>query len=172
MPSQIHKINSLSALIAVVLFLALATAPTIVRAADATQDRHSGYYYPSISSTEVYRARAPVMNTAHREMRIGIIVAQTNGQIQRNYPPRYAIFAKGAEAEKLIIVGLDGNSFATLHRARAVMAQLTAAARGSALFRNMAVEDLFTFFDLAKMLGFSQITISDGKSYAHKVTLE
>ena len=73
--------------------------------------------------------------------------------------------------KKLIIVGLDQHSFATLFRARGVLAQLTAEARATALFRNLAVEDLFTFFDLARMLGFARITISDGRNYAHRVDL-
>ncbi|MDE0943573.1 MAG: molybdopterin-guanine dinucleotide biosynthesis protein A [Alphaproteobacteria bacterium] len=172
MLQRMIRSNPMTVLLAAAILLMLSSVPITARAGDVVTDRHGGYYYPPISSKEVYRARAPVMDTAHREMRIGFIVAQTNGQIQRKYPPRYAIFAKGENAEKLIIIGLDEYSFATLHRARAVMAQLTAAARGSALFRNMAVEDLFTFFDLAKMLGFVQITISDGKSYAHRVSLE
>ena len=136
------------------------------------EDRHAGYYYPPVGSTETYRARSKVMDNASRELRIGFIVAQTIGQRKLSYPPRYAIFAKGDGAEKLIIIGLDGHSLATLHRARAVLAQLTASARGSALFRNLAVEDLFTFFDLAKMLGFTRITVSDGRSYAHQIELE
>lgn len=150
------------------LLCLILAAPLAVHA----QDRHAGYYYPAVDSEEVYRARAPAMNNANREMRIGFIVAQTGRQQQLNYAPRYAIFAKGDEAEKLIIVGLDEVSFATLFRARGVLAQMTSAARGSALFRNLAVEDLFTFFDLAKMLGFSQITVSDGRNYAHRINLQ
>ncbi len=135
-------------------------------------DRHAGYYYPPISSNETYQARASVMPSASRDLRIGFIVAQTAGQGKREYPPRYAIFAKGEEAQKMIIVGLDEHSFATLYRARAVLAQLTSSARASPLFRNLAVEDRFTFFDLARMLGFEQITVSDGKTYAHRVELQ
>ncbi|MBT7757204.1 MAG: molybdopterin-guanine dinucleotide biosynthesis protein A, partial [Rhodospirillaceae bacterium] len=44
-------------------------------------------------------------------------------------------------------------------------------ARASALFRNLAVEDIFTFFDLARMLGFERITVSDGKTYSHRIEL-
>ena len=73
--------------------------------------------------------------------------------------------------KKLIIVGLDQHSVATLFRARGVLTQLTAEARATALFRNLAVGDLFTFFDLARMLGFARITISDGRNYAHRVDL-
>jgi|TARA_B100002003_G_scaffold146842_1_gene135930 hypothetical protein len=155
-----------------ILLSALLICPILmIRQAAFAQDRHAGYYYPPIGSEEVYHARTPVMDNASREMRIGFVVAQTNRQQQRNYAPRFAIFAKGDEAEKLIILGLDGDSFDTLYRARAMLAQMTASARGSALFRNLAVEDLFTFFDLAKMLGFSKITVSDGKSYAHRINL-
>jgi len=48
---------------------------------------------------------------------------------------------------------------------------LTAEAHAPALYRNLAVEDLFTFFDFARMLGFARITISDRRNYAHRVDL-
>ena len=135
-------------------------------------DRHVGYYYPDITSQETYVARAQVLPQADREMRIGFVVAQTLGQREHSYPPRYALFAKGDEAEKMIIVGLDNASFATLYRARGVLAQLTAVARSTEFFRNLAVEDYFTFFDLARMLGFEQITISDGREFSHQIELQ
>lgn len=137
------------------------------------QDRHDNYYYPEVTSSEVYQARAQVLPNADRTMRVGFIVAQTTGQVQgRPYPPRFAMFAKGEQAEKMIIIGLDDTSFATLFRARAVLAQMTSISRGTELFRSFAVEDYFTFFDLARMLGFTQITVSDGETYAHRVDLE
>ena len=135
-------------------------------------DSHAGYYYPPIASDEFYRARSRVMDDANRAMRVGFVVAQTEAQRKRIYPPCDAIYTKRDEAEKLIIVGLDGHSFSTLYRARGVLAQLTASARASALFRNLAVEDLFTFFDLARMLGFKQITVSDGKTYSHRIHIK
>ena len=140
-------------------------------AATAAEDRHDDYYYPAVTSREIYQARTPTRPDATREVRIGYIVAETEGQAQRPYPPRYAIFAKGDDAEKLIIVGFD-QSFGTLYRARAVLAQLTARARGTALLRNMGVDDVFTFLDVAKLLGFRQVTVSDGASWAHQIELE
>ena len=136
------------------------------------EDKHEGYYYPQVTSSETYVARAKVLPQADRNMRIGFVVAQTLGQKDLGYAPRLAIFAKGAQAEKLIVVGLDDTSLATLYRARAVLAQLTAIARSTELFRNLAVEDYFTFFDLARMLGFELITITDGRSYAHQIHIE
>lgn len=149
---------------------ALAAALLAAGAASAA-DRHDDYYYPAVTSRETYDARPEPRRDATREVRIGFIVAETEGQAQRPYPPRYAIFAKGEDADKLIIVGFD-DSFRTLYRARALLAQLTARARGTALLRNMGVEDVFTFLDVARLLGFKQVTLSDGASWAHQIELD
>ena len=83
-----------------------------------------------------------------------------------------AIFAKGAEAEKLILVSLQDGRVDTLYRARAVFANLTSVARVLPIFADYGVQDYFTFFDLAKMMGFSQITITNGRDFAHQVFIE
>ena len=49
---------------------------------------------------------------------------------------------------------------------------MTAASRLLPAFQEMGVRDWFTFFDLAKMLGFKQITISNGRDFAHQVIIE
>ena len=82
------------------------------------------------------------------------------------------MFAKGDEAEKLIIIALGDQSIATIYQARALLAQLTAVARASDFFRELGVESYFTFFDLAKMLGFKRLTISDGIGFTHRVEIE
>ena len=138
----------------------------------AAADRHAGYYYPEVTSSEAYRSRAQVLEQASRAARLSFIVGLTAAQGGRPHPPRYAIFAKGEEAQKLIIVGLDGESFRTLFRARAVLAQMTARARNTELFKSLEVEDYFTFFDLLRMLGFERLTVSDGETYAHQVDFE
>ena len=88
------------------------------------------------------------------------------------YPPPFAIFAKGDEAEKLIIVGLYFNSYNTLYRMRALLAILTASSRMTPFFNEVGVEDYFTFFDLAKLLGYTQITVSDGRDFAHRIDIK
>lgn len=153
------------------MWAAAAAFALAVAAPVAAEDRHDGYYYPPITSHEVYKARTPARPDATREIRIGFIVAETEGQAQRPYPPRFAMFAKGEHAEKLIIIGFD-EGFQTLYRARAVLAQLTARARGTALLRNMGVEDMFTFLDVVRLLGFTQVTLSDGASWSHQIDLE
>jgi hypothetical protein len=49
---------------------------------------------------------------------------------------------------------------------------LTSVARATPLFQDYGVAEVFTFFDLLKILGFDQLTISDGDGFAHQVLLE
>jgi hypothetical protein len=82
------------------------------------------------------------------------------------------VFAKGDDAEKLLIVALKDGVIDTLYRARALLAMLTSVARGTPLFQELGVAETFTFFDLLKILGFTQLTISDGDAFAHQVKVE
>jgi len=140
--------------------------------AAAAQDRHAGYYYPEPESTEIYKARALSIPDASRKARVAFVTGITNEQNKAPYPPQAAIFAKGSEAEKLIIIALEDGRIDTIYRARAIFAQMTAVARLLPIFSELGVEDYFTFFDLAKMLGFEQITISNGREFAHQVIIE
>ena len=149
-----------------VLCFGLATAPA------AAEDRHAGYYYPEPTSSEVYEARARTVPEATRKGRIAFVTGITNEQNKAPYPPTAAIFAKGSDAEKLIIVALEDGRIDTIYRARAIFAQMTAVARLLPIFAQLGVEDYFTFFDLAKMLGFEQITISNGRDFAHQVIIQ
>ena len=150
---------------------ALVAMASLSGAAQA-QDRHSGYYYPEPTSSETYKARAFTLPDTSRKSRIAFVTGITSEQNKAPYPPTAAIFAKGSEAEKLIIVALDDGRIDTVFRARAIFAQMTAVARLLPVFSELGVEDYFTFFDLAKMLGFQQITISNGRDFAHQVLIE
>ncbi len=135
-------------------------------------DSHAGYYYPEPQTREIYTARSRTLPEASRALRIAFVTGTTIQQFEHPYPPQVAIFAKGNEAEKLIIVGLVDGRLDTLYRARAIFANMTAAARQLPAFAEMGVQDTFTFFDLAKMLGFKKITISNGRDFAHRVVIE
>jgi len=151
---------------AILLLVLMASATT------RAEDRHSGYYYPKPETTEVYEARTGTLPQADRTLRIAFVTGITNQNANRPYPPQAAIFAKGDEARKLIIVALVDGRIDTLFRARAEFANMTAAARLLPAFQEMGVQDHFTFFDLAKMLGFKQITISNGRDFAHQVFIK
>lgn len=136
------------------------------------QDRHAGYYYPEVTSSEVYHSRIATLADSDRTRRIGFVTGVTAGQTERPYAPITAMFAKGGEAEKLILVGLQDGPMDTLFRARAVLAMLTATARTTAVFRDLDPQSQYTFLDLLKLLGFTQITVSDGRSWAHQIEIQ
>jgi len=136
------------------------------------EDRHAGYYYPEVSTTETYVARAQTLPSSDREERLNFVTHLTMTQSQSPYPPQFAVYAKGGESQKLIITALDDDVFSTLYRARGVMAQMTARARTTEFFVETGVDDIFTFYDLLKLLGFTQITITDGESWSHRVDIE
>jgi hypothetical protein len=131
-------------------------------------DRHEGYYYPETASQETYVARAVTLPQATR---IGFVTGMTAQQLKAPFPPQFAIFAKGDEAQKLIIVALNDTAIGTVYRARALLAQLTAQVRTTQFFQELGVADFFTFFDMAKIMGFEQITISDGDRFSHQVLI-
>lgn len=138
---------------------------------DNDADSHAGYYYPAPETFEKYVARGPTIKQANRNIRVAFITGLEVEIGKRGHPIPFAIFAKGSEAEKLIIVALMDGPMDTLYRARAVLANLTAEARLLPLLKQNGVEDWFTFLDLAVLLGFKQVTLSDGKSWAHQIEL-
>lgn len=153
------------------LFLAAMLTSTVA-ADEMGRDRHIGYYYPEPDQTEVYKSRAQTQPDAARGRRIDFVVAIVNGMLARPYAPTYSVFVKGDEAEKLIIVSNIPGQFDTVYRARALLATLTSIARTTPFFRAYGVEDLFNFFDLLKLMGFTRITVSDGDTFAHQVDIE
>jgi hypothetical protein len=135
-------------------------------------DRHAGYYYPEPIYQEIYKARAQALKTANRKTRVAFVTSITQQNMQREFPPEAAIFAKGNDAEKLIIVGLVDGRLDTIYRSRAIFANMTAAARTLPIFQELGVEDVFTFFDLAALMGFRQISITNGRNFTHQVILK
>ena len=157
---------------AVALLVSIAGPALAQDEGEESSDRHAGYYYPEPQSEETYVARAVTLPDSDRSRRLGFVTLLTQQQLTAPYSPSIAMFAKGEEAEKLIIVGLRDGPMDTIYRARGVLAMLTASARTSELFRQYQVQDIFTFFDLLKLLGFERLTVTNGKDFAHVIYIE
>jgi hypothetical protein len=156
-----------------------ARAQDAVRGADpqAAQDASSeddrvSYYYPPITSDEVFVRDLVSTPPADRAVRTNFMTEVTKAQLAAPEPPRFAVFAKGEDAEHMIIIALDDEIFRTLYRARALLAQLTSNVRGTKFFVDSNLQFTATWFDLAKMLGFEDIVISDGATWSHRIALE
>ncbi|MDB5410529.1 MAG: molybdopterin-guanine dinucleotide biosynthesis protein [Rhodospirillales bacterium] len=140
-------------------------------AAFAGESQHEGYYYPKITSSEVYKAKTRVWPKSDRAARIGFVAQDAEQKSALGYAPRYAMFAKGDDAEKLIVVAFDDATLGTIYRIHALMAELTGLARVSPVLKDADLEDTMNFYDLAKLLGFAQITVSDGRKFSHRITI-
>jgi hypothetical protein len=156
-------------LFSVVHAISLAAAISFAGAAFAEGDI---YYYPPITSNEVFSRDLGAAPPAGRSVRIGFATQITKAQLAAADSPRFVIFAKGDEAQHMIILALDDQVFKTLFRARAVLAQLTSNARGTDFFIENGIEFHATWFDLAKLLGFDDLVISDGVTWSHRVVFE
>jgi hypothetical protein len=149
--------------------LAFTLLSVLAAPARAQDDSRAEYYYPPITSSEVFDRTLAAPPAAGRDDRLGFLTHLTQLQSKLPYAPRYVIFAKGAQATEAIAVALDEDIFATLYRARAVMAQLSAPARETAFFREAGASAQATFYDLLRALGFASLTITDGRGWSHRV---
>ena len=135
----------------------------------AAKDKYEGYYYPAVSSSEVFDRVIRAPGVATKAVRVDFLTQLTKAQLAAPSAPQFAVFAKGEGSKQLIIVGLEDDTFKTLYRARGVMAQMTANVRSSPIFQGQSLQFLATFYDLLQILEFDSLVLSDGESWAHRV---
>ncbi len=133
------------------------------------QDRYVGYYYPPITSEESFERVVRSIPRAGREVRVDFVNVLTTAQLTSPKPLRFVFFAKGQDADKLILTALDDDVFSTLFRARAVMAQMTVSVRKGGFFRSQDLQTVATFYDMLQLLQFDTLVITDGETWSHKV---
>ena len=150
---------------------AAATAPAAAPKA-AGEDRYIGYYYPKPTATETFESSMQTIAGAERAQRIQFVTVVSQGTIQSAYRVPYAVFAKGEKADRLIIVGLQQGELNTVYRMRALLANMTTMSRLSPFFQERTVAEDATFFDLLKLLGFRELTITDGEKTTLQVTIK
>jgi hypothetical protein len=150
---------------------AAATAPAAAPKA-AGEDRYIGYYYPKPTATETFESSMQTIAGAERAQRVQFVTVVSQGTIQSAYRVPYAVFAKGEKADRLIIVGLQQGELNTIYRMRALLANMTTMSRLSPFFQERTVAEDATFFDLLKLLGFREVTITDGEKTTLQVTIK
>ena len=150
---------------------AAATAPAAAPKA-AGDDRYIGYYYPKPTATETFESTMQTIAGAERAQRIQFVTVVSQGTIQSAYRVPYAVFAKGEKADRLIIVGMQQGELNTIYRMRALLANMTTMSRLSPFFQERTVAEDATFFDLLKLLGFRELTITDGEKTTLQVTIK
>ncbi|MEP3278924.1 MAG: hypothetical protein ABJN26_11390 [Stappiaceae bacterium] len=135
-------------------------------------DLHAGYYYPEGGTQEVYVAVTEKSLEASKATRSAFAVGMDKQQRDRGYPPSFHLFVKGKDHEKMIIIGVQDGRYNTLFRMRALLASLTSMARATQLFAETDNPQNFNFLDFCKLMGFKQVTVSDGDRFTHRYIIE
>ena len=148
-----------------VLFAVLGLLPLAAQASDL----HAGYYYPTPQTQEVYVSEIDMAPDATEASRAAFVVGLAAQQLDQKHDAGYHLFVKGDQLEKLIIVGTTAGRYDTLYRLRALLASLTSRARATPLFAQVDRPQDLNFLDFCKLMGFTQITISDGDKIAHQI---
>ena len=149
-----------------------AQTPSATAPAGSGEDRYVGYYYPKPTSTETFPSQLQTIAGVDRAQRVQFTTVIAQGTLQSAYRVPYAVFVKGERADRLIIVAMQPGELGTLYRMRAMLANMTTMSRLSPFFQERTVAEDATFFDLLKMLGFRELTITDGDKLTHKVTIK
>jgi hypothetical protein len=139
---------------------------------DDDRSNHEGYYYPKPQTVEHFVSAVVTLPESDQTRRQSFVIGMTQKLLDGKYAPSFAIFAKGNKSEKLIIVGMIDGQLNTVYRARALLAELTSIARATAFFQQNTQPETSTFFDFMKLLGFRQVTITDGRRFAHQVIVD
>lgn len=156
----------------IVLASLLAVLLGIAPGAAQKRDLHAGYYYPEPNTREVYVANVPLAPDASVTSRVAFVIGLDNRQRNLNYAPTYHMFVKGADLEKLIIVAIQDDRYNSLYRMRALLASLTSLARATAIFNAAPEPHRLNFLDFCKLMGFSQVTLSDGATFSHQILIK
>ena len=137
--------------------IALMLATTV-----AAEDRYVGYYYPEVTSEEVFDRVVRTSQGAGKAVRIDFVNVLTTAQLEAPESPRFVFFTKGEASKTLLMIALDDEVFSTIYRARAILAQLTVSVRKGGFFRTEELQYVATFFDLLQLMHFDELIISDG----------
>lgn len=137
----------------------------------STNTGDSGYYYPEITGREIYTTRVNPLKNTGRATRLAFVTALTHLLMSKPYPSPLAVLTEGGDDDRLVVMSLGDHGFRTLYQARGVLALLAGAARSLGPLRDMQIEEGYNFFDIAALLGFQRVTISDGETFTHRVDL-
>lgn len=151
----------------IALLLALVLSSTAF-----AEDRYVGYYYPEITSEEVFDRVVRNSEGANKTVRIDFVNVLTTAQLEAPESPRFVFFSKGEDASTLILVALDDEVFSSIYRARAILAQLTVSVRKGGFFRQEELQYVATFYDLLQLMAFDELVISDGQNWSHRVNFK
>lgn len=139
----------------------------------ATVDEKTGegVYFPAITSTETPTVRFPKLAGVGPQQR-SVVVDQLNVAVATNggvFP--IVVQAVGEDRATLALTYMHTDSAMTPYIARAILARLTSLVRFLPAVTELGVSSEIDVYNMASVLGFDQIIVSDGRGFAHSANL-
>ena len=165
------------ALIVSIMALGACESLPIARSADAAAlsalDARSGAgtYYPAVTSRDAPDVRFVRMAGVGPQQR-EFFVDQIN--IAAMTPGRtMAIVAQaiGEDRDTLVMLYLGDDGAMTPYLARGLLARMTSITRSAPAIAEMGLSSEFDIYNMAAMLGFRRIIVTDGRDFSHQADL-
>ncbi|GGD11309.1 hypothetical protein [Aquisalinus flavus] len=148
------------------------TMPTAWKAETAAIDETTGegVYYPKVSSVEtpdIRFGRMAGFGPQERQFFVDQVnlAASTPG---RTFP--IVAQAVGENNETLVFTYLGDGSM-TPYLSRGILARLTSITRAAPAIAEMGLSSEFDVYNMAAVLGFARVTVTDGRHFAHQADL-
>ena len=129
-------------------------------------------FYPTPKVIENYKSRRRVLTSTQNKTRIAFVNNILRAFIHRDAKERVFVFAKGKNAENMIIMDSVNGNLNTIFKVRAFIEVLPVLLRNSPIYRKFKNSEIPPFLDLAKMNGFKTITFTDGDKYSFRFILK
>ncbi len=147
------------------------TATPALSASAINETTGAGKYYPQVSSVETPDIRFGKMaGIGPQERQFFIdqvnLAASTPG---RTFP--IVAQAVGENRETLVFVYLDADDTMTPYLALGILARLTSVTRFAPAIAEMGLSSEFDIYNMAAVLGFARIIVTDGRDFAHEASL-
>ncbi|MEO0607553.1 MAG: hypothetical protein AAFY82_04930, partial [Pseudomonadota bacterium] len=81
------------------------------------------------------------------------------------------IQAVGEDRSTLVIMNIEPEAFFTPYIARAILARLTSLTRFLPAVSEMGLSSEFDIYNMASVLGFDRIVVTDGREFSHEARL-
>ena len=129
-------------------------------------------FYPTPKVIENYKSRRRVLTSTQNKTRIAFVNNILRAFIHRDAKERVFVFAKGKNAENMIIMDSVNGNLNTIFKVRAFIEVLPVLLRNSPIYRKFKNSEIPPFLDLAKMNGFKTVIFTDGDKYSFRFILK
>lgn len=161
---------------AIALTACQTTPPVMTYTDEAAIDAKTGegLYFPPITDTETEISHYSMMVDASpvkRQFLADLINMETSG---RGMTAPIVIQVTGENKAVLVVMVPDTDRILTPYTARALLARMTSIIRFAPAIAEMGLSEELDIYDVAAVLGFNQIIVTDGSiaSYATEIELQ